>query len=67
MSECIDIRLNTKLASNVLDILKQTLLDPYDAFYIDSMSRYGIENIITDDADFISTDISVYTTNNKVN
>jgi predicted nucleic acid-binding protein len=67
MSECLNITLNEDLADGAIKVMGETLLDPYDAFYIDSMSIYDIKNIITDDSDFISTDISVFTANNRVN
>ena len=67
MSECLDITLNENLADGAIKVMGNTLLGPYDAFYIDSMSTYEIKNIITDDGDFISTDISVFTANNRVN
>lgn len=62
-SECLDINLNSKLANNALDTLANTQLDPYDAYYIDCMQQYEIENIITDDSDFLTAEVNIFTAN----
>jgi predicted nucleic acid-binding protein len=66
MSECLDIKLDAALSSNALKTLNDSLLDPYDAFYIDSMSTYDVTGILTDDSDFNGLDISLYTANKRL-
>ncbi|GGE84015.1 MULTISPECIES: PIN domain-containing protein [Gammaproteobacteria] len=66
MSSPLDITLNETLSSKTLSTLNQYCLDAYDAFYIESMSDYGVSNIVTDDCDFNGLDISLYTANNRL-
>ncbi|WP_181044558.1 type II toxin-antitoxin system VapC family toxin [Aliivibrio sifiae] len=66
MSETLDITLNKELSTKALTTLSEHQLDAYDAFYIESMSRYNVTNIVTDDSDFNGLDISLYTANNQL-
>jgi predicted nucleic acid-binding protein len=52
MSESLDIVLTDTYIKNSLTLLRSSCLDPYDAFYCEIMQNEGIENLVTDDADF---------------
>lgn len=62
ISTCLDIRLSEKIVPPSLECLANAPLDAYDAFYLQVMNSEGITSLITDDKDFLSTDIAfVYT------
>ncbi len=63
MSETLDVKLDAHLATNALTMLNQHCLDAYDAFYVKSMSDYQISKIVTDDGDFHSLEVDLYTAN----
>lgn len=66
MSQCLDIQINSELSLRALDTLKNHCLDAYDAFYIESMSNYGVTKIVTDDSDFNGLEVSLCTANIKL-
>jgi predicted nucleic acid-binding protein len=67
ISECLDAKLDSSTGSIVLGTMKNTLLDSYDALFIDHLKKAGIDRIITDDGDFISqSDAMVYTANRRM-
>ncbi|WP_154180900.1 type II toxin-antitoxin system VapC family toxin [Vibrio furnissii] len=66
MSQTLAVTLNAVLADHALQTLKTYCLDAYDAFYVKSMSDYGIINIVTDDRDFHGLDLNMYTANNAL-
>ena len=66
ISECLDITLNSNIANEALAKLNDSMLDPYDAFFLHSMANYSVDSILTDDGDFVGSGVSVYTANNKV-
>ncbi|MBM4844807.1 PIN domain-containing protein [Vibrio parahaemolyticus] len=66
MSTTLELTINAELANSALITLSDYSLDAYDAFYAKSMSDYGIENIVTDDADFSGLDLNLYTANNRL-
>ncbi|ROQ24335.1 type II toxin-antitoxin system VapC family toxin [Gallaecimonas pentaromativorans] len=66
MSEALELTINSDLADFALKTLNAHSLDAYDAFYIRSMSEYQISKIITDDRDFQSLDLELYTANNML-
>ena len=67
ISNCIDVKLNSALVGRADAILRESLLDPYDAFYFNIMNIAGIDRLITDDRDFMSVDIAnLYTANDSI-
>jgi len=67
ISNCIDVKLNSALVSRAGEVLGESVLDPYDAFYFNIMKIAGIDNIVTDDQDFLSSGVgSLYTANKSI-
>ncbi len=66
MSTCVEISLDLKFIQETQDILKKSVLDSYDSFFVQIMREYEFENIITDDGDFCSLEgPTVFTSNNR--
>lgn len=60
----MDVLLNDALADAALQRLDTQLLDGYDLFMLETAIKFGLTNVITDDADFASVpDITVFTAN----
>jgi predicted nucleic acid-binding protein len=67
ISESLDIVLTNTNIKTALVLLKNSCLDPYDAFYCEMMEKEGIQNLVTDDADFQSIQSqNIYTANRKM-
>lgn len=67
MSNCLQVQLDSVSATDCIDLLRQSLLDTYDAFYCQILGKEGVLNIITDDGDFSTTDgFNIYTSNRRL-
>lgn len=67
LSKVLKSELTEELSENSLTSFKQTMLDPYDAFFYEMMKSEGIVKIITDDADFkTAIGLEIYTANNRL-
>ncbi len=66
LSTHLDITLNQSFTNRSIEKMQQSPLDSYDAFYIQCMTDNGINNIITDDGDFVSANMSIFTANRKM-
>jgi predicted nucleic acid-binding protein len=65
MSNCIDTNMNMDFVSSSKNILEQSNVDPFDAFYVQLMNKNKIDFVVTDDHDFCSTKHIVVTSNRK--
>ncbi|MDP2227246.1 MAG: PIN domain-containing protein [Moraxellaceae bacterium] len=67
VSRCLDEQLGDAFSADVLALLEEAELDSYDAVYCALMSKHGILNIVTDDADLMNVSgITLLTANRKV-
>ncbi|EIO4602069.1 TPA: type II toxin-antitoxin system VapC family toxin [Vibrio parahaemolyticus] len=67
LSTCLDINLREDRVPSIHKLLSTTTLDSYDALYLGLMQQEGIEKIITDDNDFVSSTVAdIYTANNRI-
>ncbi|RZR29847.1 type II toxin-antitoxin system VapC family toxin [Vibrio vulnificus] len=67
LSTCLDINLREDRVPSIHELLSTTTLDSYDALYLGLMQQEGIEKIITDDNDFVSSTVAdIYTANNRI-
>lgn len=67
LSTCLDINLRKDRIASIHALLGRTSLDSYDALYLCLMEQEGIEKIITDDSDFVTSTVAhIYTANNQI-
>ncbi|OHB37498.1 MAG: hypothetical protein A2Y09_06265 [Planctomycetes bacterium GWA2_39_15] len=64
MSQTVDIQINKLTTDAALSRLSTQILDGYDLFILESITKAGIVKVITDDGDFATVpDILVFTSN----
>src|SRR3972149_5699033 len=64
MSQTVDIQINNLTTDAALSRLSTQILDGYDLFILESITKAGIVKVITDDGDFATVpDILVFTSN----
>ncbi len=67
MTQAIDIQINKHTTDAALSRLSTQILDGYDLFILESVTKVGIVKIITDDGDFATiSNIQVFTSNQRV-
>lgn len=65
MSSCVDAKLDKKFANDSNNVMREGLVDPFDAFLIQTMRHNKIDYIITDDNDFCEIENQIVVTANK--
>ena len=65
--ECLTGVVDKPSTARSLSIISSTLVDAYDAFYLDFMHTAGIDKVLTDDSDFSSVpNIIVFSANKRI-
>lgn len=65
MSECIDIKLDKVFVAKGSQLLREGRVDPYDAFFIQTMRMHQIDYVVTDDHDFTTIQKLILITANR--
>ncbi len=67
IAQPIDLTLNDAFTDSALARMQTQRLDGYDLFMLESLTKLGITNIITDDGDYVTVpSIRVFTANRNV-
>lgn len=67
LAEPLELTIDAAATSAALNRFKTEKLDGYDLFFLESMSNYGVVQVITDDGDFCTVPgIQVFTANRSV-
>lgn len=65
ISECIDSKFDPGFVENVKDTMSSSVLDSYDAFYVELMRKHRVDYIVTDDRDFCTMSDGIVMTANR--
>lgn len=64
--DCLALNLDLETANATHTFMSQSLLDPYDAIFVHFINSHGIDMLISDDGDMMTTNIDqIFTANNR--
>lgn len=64
--ECLELALDLKTVNAAHEFMSKSMLDPYDAIFIHFLNSHGIEMLVSDDGDMMTTNIKqIFTANNR--